>query len=167
MKRTPRRPYALAAFTANGIGAAAGLVTQSLVSDPVTSALVGAVVAGTVGDLLLQTAHARAAAVPGPHARPPAAADDREHPGAPARLAPGELPAGAARPHRPRPGYSRCTGEARRAEAPRTPRPAGGGARLPQHPRHRNLHRAAQRFAHRARSRNTGTEASGSGHGAA
>lgn len=139
-ERKKRRRFAVAALTANAMGAGAGLTTQALISDPATSVLVGTVVSGTVGDIMLQVARARgdkpALDAGAGRGRADELGRHEEH------------VRGAGHRHRTLPprGYARCTRSARRDGAPVAPRqPSRTGADAPQHPRHRHLHRAAQR----------------------
>ncbi|WP_327267249.1 hypothetical protein OG233_30600 [Streptomyces sp. NBC_01218] len=156
-ERMPRRRYAAAALVANSLGAAAGFVTQSLVSDPTTSVLVGTVVSGAVGDVLLQVTRQR-----GDQVQP----DPEQH--RPGDLSlPAHCGTGTGRRHPipARAGYTRCSelsGQHQRTATPQPfPRPGGGA---PQHPRHRHLHRAAQR---RVEANRTAHAQIRSGHGAA
>ncbi|MFJ4007545.1 hypothetical protein ACIPWL_29410 [Streptomyces sp. NPDC090023] len=155
--------FAAAAITANTAGAATGFLLQLLIREPTTSILGGTIVSGTVGDLLLQAADA--------------GATPRKRPTFPAPAAPIKPPAahdGQPR-HRPAPRPP-CTGHRyarrRRSSAPgapltpvQTPTLYGQGssepqAKPPQHPRHRHLHRAAQR-----RVRSEARQTPGAGHG--
>ncbi|MFB6772810.1 hypothetical protein [Streptomyces sp. NPDC056337] len=139
-ERKKRRRVAVAALTANAVGAGAGLVTQALISDPATSVVVGTVVSGTVGDILLQVVRAR-------DADPVLDAGvGRERAGELGRHE--ERVRGADHRHdgRPLQGYARCTRPSRRELGSAVPRQVPrAGADVPQHPRHRHLHRAAQR----------------------
>ncbi|MGW4290733.1 hypothetical protein ACWEIK_27820 [Streptomyces sp. NPDC004673] len=155
--------FAAAAITANTAGAATGFLLQMLIREPTTSILGGTIVSGTVGDLLLQAADAGATPRKRPTFRAPAAP-----------VKPPALHDGRPR-HRPRHrpsrtghGYARCS----RSSAPgaplapvQTPTLYGQSsgepqAKLPQHPRHRHLHRAAQR-----RVRSGARQTPGMGHG--
>ncbi|WP_055607282.1 hypothetical protein [Streptomyces prasinus] len=139
-ERKKRRFFAVAALTANGMGAGAGLATQALISDPMTSVLVGTVVSGTVGDILLQVARARADK-PGLHAG--AGHERADELGCHDRRV---LGANHRHPGHPRQWYTRCTRLTRREEGPAVPRQTPHtDTGVPQHPRHRHLHRAAQR----------------------
>ncbi|MGV9528817.1 hypothetical protein ACWDRM_16440 [Streptomyces cellulosae] len=139
-ERRQRRRFAVAALTANAMGAGAGLVTQALISDPATSVVVGTVVSGTVGDILLQVARARGGE---PVLK---AGVGREFADEVGRYE--ERVRGAGHRHAVRPphGYARCTRPTRRELGPAVPRQIPRtDAAVPQHPRHRHLHRAAQR----------------------
>ncbi|MEU2409207.1 hypothetical protein ABZ609_33575 [Streptomyces rubiginosohelvolus] len=152
-ERTTKRRYAAAAVMANSIGAAAGFVTQTLFSDPTTSVLVGTVVSGTVGDVLLQVTRQRHTSV-----QPDAEQHRPPHLGRPAH--PGT---GVRHQINARTGYTRCpdlTGQPTATPRP-FPRQTAG---TPQHPRHRHLHRAAQR---RLEAKRTAHAQNRSGHGAA
>ncbi|MGW2447958.1 hypothetical protein [Streptomyces sp. NPDC001675] len=177
-ERKKRRRFVAAAITANSMGAAAGLATQLLISDPTTSVLVGTVVSGTVGDILLQVAQ-------GPSEEPsrqreltdatkPSGASDggphAGHRGRDRRSAHRDLHL-RVQSARAAHGYTRCGILARRAEAAAAPGQANNRssqalgdrlARVPLHPRHRQLHRAAQR---RVRTQH-GPRMAGDGHGA-
>ncbi|MEW9513685.1 hypothetical protein [Streptomyces bacillaris] len=152
-ERTTKRRYAAAAVMANSIGAAAGFVTQTLFSDPTTSVLVGTVVSGTVGDVLLQVTRQR---------HTPVQPDAEQH--RPAHLGrPAHRGTGGRHQINARTGYTRCPDLTGQPTA--TPRPfPRQTASISQHPRHRHLHRAAQR---RLQAKRTAHAQNRSGHGAA
>lgn len=167
--RKKRRRLVVAAFTANGLGAMAGLAVHAAFPDPLASALAGAVVSGTVGDVLRQLVAGAAAprrldhlgefrlelesceygsedpeGVPGELAGP----GDSETSGS--RCTPSTPRAVHESPSGVRRGYARCIHDGGQAVPP-SPSPSFGSAKVPAHPRHRHLHRSAQRFVRRAR----------------
>lgn len=139
-ERKKRWFFGIAAFTANGMGAGAGLATQALISDPMTSVLVGTVVSGTVGDILLQVGRARVS-------RPVSGARSGGHERTEEIGRDGRRGREAGRRHtgRLRQVHARCTQLTSREEQTAVPRPPRTGTEVPQHHRHRHLHRAAQR----------------------
>ncbi|MFK0131895.1 hypothetical protein ACIQRZ_16230 [Streptomyces rubiginosohelvolus] len=160
-ERTTKRRYAAAAVMANSIGAAAGFITQTLFSDPTTSVLVGTVVSGTVGDVLLQVTRQR---------HTPVQLDAEQHRpahlGRPAHRGTGvRRGTGGRHQINARTGYTRCPDLTGQHQPMATPRPfPRQTADTPQHPRHRHLHRAAQR---RLEAKRTAHAQNRSGHGAA
>ncbi|WP_331762012.1 hypothetical protein [Streptomyces sp. NBC_01546] len=156
-----RRRAVMAAAVANATGAAAGFTAHALGVDPDTSMTIGTIVAGAVGDVLLQyVANSDDPAVE------PARTDE------PASIEPAEavepVEAGNAleaaseiRPHEHRRGhrgYARC---ARPTAAPVVvvqPAPSRPPAGMPRHAGHRHLHRGAQRFVRRVHGRDAGSQ---------
>ncbi|MFF4846178.1 hypothetical protein [Streptomyces collinus] len=172
-ERKKRRRFVAAAITANSMGAAAGLVTQMLISDPTTSVLVGTVVSGSVGDILLQAVEGapeesdEQRLTDANRASKASIADSyTSHRGGARCIHRDHLPVQSARARR---GDIRCDMLTRTPQAsPNTrqdkdrsaPARDDQRARVPLHPRHRQLHRAAQR-----RMRTQHSLTSGDGHG--
>lgn len=159
-KRKKRRRFAVAALAANSMGTAAGLATQALIRDPATSVLIGTVVAGTIGDVLLQLAHdddktGSPGHKPGcrcPRAGGPDSHHDHHRP---------RSGTGAGHARHPPYGSARCL---HRQGGRTPPRPAPcAGTGEPHHPRHRQLRRGARRFVRRVRPGRARPYAPGSG----
>ena len=167
--RKKRRRLVVAAFTANGLGAMAGLAVHAAFPDPLASAMAGAVVSGTVGDVLRQLVAGAADPRRLGHSGElrlelESPEDGSEHPeGVSGELAgPGYSAMSGSRcmtsgpravhgsPSGVRRGYARCIHDGGQAVAP-SPSTLFGSAAVPVHPRHRHLHRSAQRLVRRAR----------------
>ncbi|MFE2553625.1 hypothetical protein ACFXGI_34595 [Streptomyces sp. NPDC059355] len=146
-----RRRAVMAAAAAKATGTAAGFTAHALGADPETSMTIGAVVAGAVGDVLLQyVANADDPAVE--PARPPL---EPAEAGNASEATAGIRPREHRRGHR---GYARCVQRHGTPVTMAQPAPSPRPAAEPRHAGHRHLHRGAQRFVRRLHERDAGLQ---------